>query len=97
MIEVMAAGLPVTAAINWATWAALRRLAAPGEPRSLQDRRWVALGIALLSTSLTGLGIAYLVGRPIAPEIFAALLVAPVYALTAVNLVWLWLTYTGRW
>ena len=98
LVDVLAGGLPLTAIVNWLTFG-VAAVAARRHPdvRSLTDRFWLSLGIAVLSTSLVILALTYFIRLSLGLEINALLLSAPVYALTAVNLVFLYLTMRGRW
>lgn len=98
LVDVLAAGLPVTLLVNWPVFAVCAYVARqhPGI-RTLIDRRWVSLGIAVASTGLTILAVAYFGHFSLGRETSALLLAVPVYVLTSVNAVFLWLTARGKW
>ncbi len=98
IIDWLAAGLVVPFVVNWLAFVVLA-VANHRNPgiRTLSDRRWVALGIAASSTAFALLAGSYFTHISLDALAFALLLTVPLYALTAVNGVFLYLTWRGRW
>lgn len=98
IVDLLALGVFVTLAINWLTVlvVAAAEHRHPGI-KTLTDRRWVSLGIAALSTTFAILAVSFLSRQSLGPLVNVLLLTGPVYALTAINVVFLWLTWKGRW
>lgn len=98
LLDLLAAGVPTTLLVNWPVFAVCAYVAHrhPGS-RTLIDRRWVSLAIALGSTALTMVVIAYFGHVSLGRDMTAVLLALPVYALTCVNAIFLWLTARGKW
>lgn len=98
IIDLLALGMFVTLAVNWVTVTVIgvteRR---HPDIKTLTDRRWVSLGIAALSTALSLLAVSYLTRQSFGPVVNVLLLTVPTYALTLVNVAFLWLTWKGRW
>lgn len=101
LITLMALGLPFTPIINWAAFAvcffAARRKRGI---RALIHMRWVSFGIALMSTGLAVLAVAFFdwpFPFSVGPEMFAALIALPMYLLSAINVVFLVMTVRGSW
>ena len=98
LVDVLAAGLPVTMLVNWPVFLVCAYVARrhPGI-RTLVDRRWVSLGIAVSSTALTIVAIAYFGHLSLGSNVLALLFSVPIYLLTAVNTVFAYLTWKGDW
>lgn len=84
--------------INWLTFGLFVMIARvhPGI-RTILDRRWLSLGIAVLNTTFAILALSYFWRLSLGPEVNALLLAGPVYVLTIVNVVALWLTWRRGW
>lgn len=98
MVHILAYTLPLTLFVNWPAFGIVALVAhrKPGI-RALIDRRWLSLGIALLSTTFSVLAFGFFAHVEFGAVIYSLLLTAPVYVLTAVNAVFLWLTIRGKW
>lgn len=84
--------------INWATFVLFAVIARRyTDVRAILDRRWLSLGIAVANSGLAILAISYFWRLQLGPELNALLLTVPVYALTIVNVVALWLTWRRSW
>lgn len=83
--------------VNWGTFAmfALIGRARPSNPAT--DRFWLSLGIAVANSALALLAVSYFWRLSLGPEFNALLLTLPVFALTAVNVAALWLTWRRGW
>lgn len=98
LIDILAAGLPLTLLVNWPVFAVCFIVARqhPGI-RTLIDRRWLSFVIALSTTGLTILVLAYFGGYRLDGNMTALILAAPAYLFTAINAVFVYLTWRGRW
>jgi hypothetical protein len=98
LIDVLVVGLIVAFFIDWSAVIVVTAVERknPGI-RTLTDRKWVSIGIALGSTALVALSAAYYTQTRLDSFIATLLLVVPVYILTFVNAVFLWLTAKGQW
>jgi len=98
MNALLMAGLILTPLVNWPVFFLLFHAARtnPGI-RSLIHMRWLSFGIGLLTSVFAVLVTARLLSINLAPEVSTFLVAAPVYLMTAINGVFLWLTLRGRW
>lgn len=84
--------------VNWVAFILFAALAkAHRNIRALTDRRWLSLGIAVLNTTFVILALTYYWRLSLGAEVSSLLFVLPVYALTLVNVVALWLTWRRKW
>lgn len=90
--------LPILPLINWPVFVILM-LANNETPfsRALALMRGLSFGIGILSTVYAVLTVAYAVQFTIDGAFVVFLLVSPLYLLTVINAIFLWLTITKRW
>jgi hypothetical protein len=98
LIDLLALGLIVAFFIDWSAFAVVFAVERRNRGiRTLTDRKWASLGIALGSSALVVLSVAYYLHANVGPTLGTVLLVVPVYVLSLVNVVFLYLTARGKW